>query len=353
MLQTSYHRMTDTAATTSSFEHLTALSARLREANPPVVTSIGECMVEVVPLSASTAKLGYAGDTYNFAHYLRLLLKHRSAHIRFATALGTDFDSHQLRAAWEQRGIGTDYIMHDPERTVGLYVARNKPDGSKAYLFYRDTSAARRFFTLPTSPALIEKIVEESTAIYSSAITLAVLEHSQGRERLVDLYRCARESGRVTIFDTNFRPRLWNNDTTEAELWLRKIIPFVDILLPTDEDLSLIFEVTDTETLLARCREYGALAVILKCGAKGCRIAEGSHSVIVPTTPLQHELLDTTAAGDAFNAAIIAGLTQGNSPLTAAHMANRVAAVVLQHPGALIPESATTSLLRAFEAPSW
>ena len=56
----------------------------------------------------------------------------------------------------------------------------------------------------------------------------------------------------------------------------------------------------------------------------------------VATVPMP----DTTAAGDSFNAAYLAARLAGETPVSAAASAHRLAGEVIRHPGAIMPRAA-------------
>jgi 2-dehydro-3-deoxygluconokinase len=71
-------------------------------------------------------------------------------------------------------------------------------------------------------------------------------------------------------------------------------------------------------------------------GGENPRLSFAAHQVPV--------VVDTTAAGDAFNAAFLAASLSGRSAQDCCRAANALAATVIQHRGAIIPAQATPSL---------
>jgi ribokinase len=77
----------------------------------------------------------------------------------------------------------------------------------------------------------------------------------------------------------------------------------------------------------------GAENVLLKAGSQGCVIAQGNQPKRrVPA--FQVDAVDTTAAGDAFNAGFAVGLLRGQTAFTSAVFATAVAAISVTRPGA-------------------
>ena len=91
-------------------------------------------------------------------------------------------------------------------------------------------------------------------------------------------------------------------------------------------------------------RGLGAREVVVKLGSRGAFVTgEGFEQSVPAEKGLQ--VVDTTAAGDSFNAGYLAARSTGASPVDAARQGNRLASVVIQHRGAIVPADATAAVL--------
>jgi 2-dehydro-3-deoxygluconokinase len=86
----------------------------------------------------------------------------------------------------------------------------------------------------------------------------------------------------------------------------------------------------------------GVSEVAAKQGTQGCLVSAEGIRRRVPA--VLSRAIDTTAAGDAFNAAYLAACIGGTDPAVAAGCGHRLASAVVRHPGAIIPTAATPSL---------
>ncbi len=80
----------------------------------------------------------------------------------------------------------------------------------------------------------------------------------------------------------------------------------------------------------------GVGEVVVKLGAEGCLVVRDDVFSLVPTQT-QPAVVDTTAAGDAFNAAYLAARIRGLNPIEAAHQGHTLAGKVIEHRGAIMP----------------
>ncbi|HYH37627.1 MAG TPA: sugar kinase [Azospirillum sp.] len=303
------------------------------------VASLGECMLELVRRPDGMLTMGFGGDTLNTAVYLARL----GVAVDYVTALGDDAHSDAMAAAWRAEGVGTGHVLRVPGRVPGLYMIETDPAGERRFLYWRDSAPARDLFVLPESPALIEAL-EGYDLLYLSGISLAIWGE-RGRDVLFPLLDRVRRRGGQVAFDTNWRPRLWP-DTAMARRAFDEMLRRTDIALPGVADLQGLYGDADDAAALARVRASGVPEIVLKLEAPGCIVSCGDTATEVPAERVA-TVVDTTAAGDSFSAGYLAARLAGQAPAQAARAAHRLAALVIQHRGAIIPREAMAGLARS------
>jgi 2-dehydro-3-deoxygluconokinase len=300
------------------------------------VAAIGECMIELAPSDAAAAARGeytlrQGGDTFNTAVYMSRL----GVVCEYVTALGDDPLSQGIVDHCRAENIGTDLIARVPGRMPGLYMIQRDAKGERSFLYWRDRAPAREVFNDP-SPALVTGLLGMDW-LYFSGITLS-LYGVAGRERFAALLKEVRAKGVKIAFDGNYRPRGWPV-TAEAHAAFAQFLPLVDIALPTLDDEQMLFRDSDADACATRLLAAGVGEVVVKQGPVGCLITTAVERVFVPSEPGVTPL-DTTAAGDSFNAGYLAARLKGAGVEEAARAGHTLAARVICHPGAIIPREA-------------
>lgn len=299
------------------------------------VAAIGECMLELSSAGGGTFELSFGGDTLNTAVYLARL----GIAVDYVTALGDDTMSDAMLARWHQEGIGTATVLRLPGRLPGLYMIERDAAGERSFRYWRGEAPARDLFDVADA-ALLAGVAGHDW-IYLSGITLS-LYHPAARERLFALLDAARQAGARVAFDGNYRPRGWAS-AAAARAAFSALLPRVDLALPTFEDEAALFGDADAAATLRRLRAAGVAEIVVKQGAAGCLVAQGDDPLPVPGLP-GIVPVDTTAAGDSFNAGYLAARIGGQSPEEAARCGHALAARVIQHSGAVIPRAAMADL---------
>lgn len=305
---------------------------------PPIIC-FGECMVELSrsPVGTSWA-LGFAGDTYNVAVYLKRL----GNDVGYMTAVGEDHFSREMKAAWTDEGINVDLALAHPTRTPGLYAIVLDEHGERSFEYWRSQSAARAFFECRGAEQLM-KTAEQARVLYLSGITLSLFDE-RGHARIAALAAAIRAQGGDVVFDSNYRSRGWDTPLS-ARRAMQDMARHVTIALPTLEDDRALFGDETAERCATRWLGWGVREVAVKLGAEGAYVATRSAAeTIAPSATIA--VKDTTGAGDSFNAAYISARLHGKAPAEAAATGNRLAATVVQHPGAIIRKVVMPSIFR-------
>lgn len=289
---------------------------------------LGECMVEMAPQPDGHYAMGFAGDTLNTAWYARACLP-ASWQVDYLTAVGRDAVSDRMVDFIRGAGVGVSHVARLDGRTVGLYLIELQ-GAERSFSYWRSTSAAR---CLADDPERLAQALAGARVAYVSGITLAILE-PEARARLLRALGVARAAGTLVAFDPNLRPRLW---PSEAEMCaaVTDAAGLADIVLPSFDDEARHFGDADPMASAQRYLGAGAKAVVVKNGAGEVLYAAPS-GVSRHNPPPVHQVVDTTAAGDSFNAGFLAAWLSGQDPVAAMAAGASVAGRVIGARGALI-----------------
>ena len=299
---------------------------------PHDVICLGEVMVELSLNDATpdVAGVGFAGDTFNTAVYLK-----RSAPglgVAYATKLGRDKLSDRIVALMQTEALETGLVLRSPDRMPGLYAISTDARGERSFLYWRDRAAVRTLFA---PPALDVEALQGTGVLYLSAISLAILA-PEDRDHLFAGLERLRAAGTRIAFDSNYRPALWPDaDTARAEI--ERAWRMTDIALPSVDDEVALYGDANDDAVIARLTGWGVTDGALKRGAIGPLPLDGSAAPSCAPAP---KVVDSTAAGDSFNGGYLAARLEGADAATALRRGHDLAALVVQHRGAIVPRAA-------------
>lgn len=299
---------------------------------PLRIAALGECMLELSHQQHDTLRLRYAGDTFNSAVYIARYAHHIHAETFYITALGQDPYSDDMLNFWRTENIDARYVPRLAGKMPGLYFIRTDDQGERTFYYYRQNSAAREMLQTPHYQTLCEQLTALDLLLFSG-ISLAILDDAS-RERLLTLLQQLKKSGCRIAFDSNYRPKLWHS-REQAQATMQAFLPLVDIALLAVNDEANLFGDVDYHATLKRLASYHIREIVLKQDSKPCIIYADEKQISVAPQAIKN-IVDTTAAGDSFNAAYLIGRIHGLEPEAAAHCGHQLAGAVIQHPGALI-----------------
>lgn len=292
------------------------------------VIVFGECMVELVNRENDQLSKSFAGDTYNTAVYLKRCSPTQS--VSFLTAIGADFLSNELLLSMGKEQLNTQYVYRSNDRNLGLYMVRTDEHGERTFAYWRANSAATQTINLMNDSP------DNANLFYFSGISLAILDVPQ-REQLFTKINALKGQGCIIAFDPNYRERLWPDKAT-AQHWINKGYASADIAFPGGDDHLALYGHTDADAIFSHLQTYNINEIVVKNGAIGVHIAIAGQRYIVPVERVQ-KVIDTTAAGDAFNGGYLAARLQQKSCTDAAGFGAKVAAAVISYPGAIVAKA--------------
>jgi fructokinase len=250
----------------------------------------------------------------------------------FWTRIGTDPMGDYLADVLASNDIPNRFIERDPTAKTTLAFVSHDASADRSFTFYRDNTADTRLESGQADSALkaVEWVVIGGVALASEPSRTATL----------DLARRARDEDCVVVFDPNARPELWQGSETEFEQNVGKVLQHTNVLKATPEDLNEAGFEGDAETVARAACEQGPHTALLTLGSEGAMLVStpdapwGETTVTHPGYAV--DPVDTTGAGDAFLAGVLAARASGTQdPEQVLRFANAVAALTTTETGAM------------------
>lgn len=128
-----------------------------------------------------------------------------------------------------------------------------------------------------------------------------------------------------------------------------ELFDLVDIWTPNETEAAILsgippgkLDPSQALGLALKLRQRGAKTVVVKLGEQGCLLLHGDDSRLLPT--LKVNAVDTTAAGDVFNAALAVAMSEGQDVASACAFANIAAGLSVTRLGAQASAPARSEL---------
>ncbi|RED50809.1 sugar kinase [Aestuariispira insulae] len=294
---------------------------------------IGECMVELSDGPDGSLNKAFSGDTFNTAVYLARCDRDREFSIDYVTALGDDLLSSEMIKLMARENVGSGLIHRFVGDVPGLYMIHLDDQGERSFSYWRSQAPARKLFERPDLDQLLANLMEKDW-LYLSGISVAILPVA-GREMLKSTLSDFRHRGGKVCFDINYRPRLWK-DKGEAAREIAAFYRHCDMALPSFDDESSLFGSARPADVIDRLAGLGCCEVVVKNGAGACVVYTGEETreVEVPTVG---KVVDSTAAGDSFNAGYLYARFKNMEIVQAVEAGQQIARQVISAKGAIVP----------------
>jgi fructokinase len=257
------------------------------------IYTIGETVLDIVFKNQQPVTSKAGGSMLNTAVSLGRL----GLPIHFISEYGTDTIGEMIDGFLTSNGVDTRYVYHYADGKSALALAFLDEKNNANYSFYKAYPPIRLDVTFP-------KVNPDDIVMFGSfyGITYEI------RDTLRQFLHHAKSQGAIIIYDPNFR----KSHLFELEILKPAILEnmsMASIVRCSDEDLDLIFKVTDVDAAYDVVKPLCSTMVYTSSSS-----AVFLRSPVVKETyPVRNiEPVSTIGAGDNFNAGVVYSLFKNN-----------------------------------------
>jgi 5-dehydro-2-deoxygluconokinase len=257
------------------------------------------------------------------------------------TRVGADHMGRFICEELERDGVDVRGVISDSERLTALVILGIRDRDTFPLIFYRENCA---------DMALDECDIDESYVRSAACVLLSGTHLSRPSVFGASLRAAeiAKRAGRKVAFDIDYRPVLWGleaRDQGENRFvadeavtgQLQRILPLLDLIVGTEEEIHILGGSTDTIVALRAIRAKCGALIVCKLGARGCAAFAGAipdsveEGVVAPGFPV--EVFNVLGAGDAFMAGFMRGWLRGEGVESSCTLGNAAGAMVVSRHG--------------------
>ncbi len=292
------------------------------------VTVIGNAVLDVIarPLDRKVfetgsipvdeIKLSFGGDALNES----VILSQFGKRVELVSKIGQDEAGSRIINYLESKGVFVNKIRPDSKTNTSINIVLVDAHGERYFL--TDPKGSQRKLSKDDVKASLQatgEIISFASMFVSPLLDIGAM---------ADLFRTIKEeTGAVLVADMT---KAKNGETLGD---LQRLLPYVDYMLPNEEEISLLTGVSDPCVNANLLVDAGVSCAIVKCGKNGSVIASKGSQYQVPAYHVE-KCVDTTGAGDSFAAGFIWGLSERWSVFDSACFASAAASCAVEQTGA-------------------
>ena len=301
-----------------------------------MIICAGESLIDMVSFRGEAEYTPHVGGS-NFNS--SIALGRLGADSYYFGAISNDNYGELIENTLRHSNVKEDFIIKTNRPTTLAYA--DVIDGIAEYTFVDEHSAGRLLDTTSLKPFLDG--VRKAKALLVGGISLQAEPCGSSWQWLIE-----GVSGHLPIyFDANIRPDFIEDKQRYFDRFI-ELTSKVDIIKISDEDYRYLYGAQDFSETSKSWLNNGVKLVILTLGSDGAKVLYSDHEVSVQSNKV--DVLDTSAAGDTFNAGFLLSLDKqglldreslnsiGETQLkTALTFANKVASITVTKKGANPP----------------
>ena len=262
------------------------------------ITCFGELLVDMIALNSGklTEVDGFlkkfGGAPANTASGLAKL----GLPVNYICKVGADPFGDFLKSGLKSYGVNISGVVTSPTGTTTLAFVSLTEKGERDFFFIRGVHDK-------IDPSEVE-LPKRTQFFHFGSLTQT---SSSGLKATAKLVHQAHKQQAIISYDPNIREFLWG-DLKLAKLVVLDTLKKVNILKVNEEEAELLSGETNPAKAASKLFRDSLDILIITLAGKGCYYHTANFKGYIPT--IKVKVVDTTGAGDAFNAGFIAGLYQ-------------------------------------------
>ena len=224
--------------------------------------------------------------------------------------LFADFALGQIQAS----GLDTSLVQCVPEGQTGFFMILITSGGQRTMFGNRGANNA-----VPDAGRILERLGEfrhlhlsgyslMGDAQWETIRHIVLMCSNQGLTTSLDPGVCSAQQARERILE---------------------LLPQMDVFLPSRTEMLSLFPGLKPDEAIRKALDLGCRSTVLKMGKEGSRYVDSILDVLAPAEVLDRPVVNTTGAGDSFNAGFLAGWLGGKDPAECLRMGSQAAARII------------------------
>ncbi|QLB15414.1 ribokinase [Mannheimia granulomatis] len=265
-------------------------------------------------LTGHSYHIAYGGKGANQAVAAARLSAKVGVKVSFIGCIGNDDIGRAMKTAFEQDGINTQSIKTIPNAMTGIAMIQVAESGENSIVISAGANGH-----------LDETVVAE----FQSEITQAdclLMQLETPLPAIIQAAKIAKENNTQVVLNP-----------APARALPDELLSLLDMITPNETEAEILTGIKVVDELTASqaaaiFHQNGIEKVLITLGSKGVFISEKGGGSIVPGFRVQ--AVDTTAAGDTFNGALVTAILEEKSLAEAIRFAHAAAAISVTRKGA-------------------
>ena len=254
---------------------------------------IGEMVIDFIPGSEEASYIRKAGGPP--ANVAIAAVKNGLAASMCCKVGNDDFGRFLMDTLAEYHVEDASSGMTDEAVTTLAFVTL-QPDGDRSFTFARKPGADM----LLSEDDVREADIDDAAIVHAGSVSLSAQPEASAT---VKALRLGHEKGKLVSFDVNYRNMMWNDDEAACAQAVKDILPYVDLLKISDQEVDMMGGVDAIPGLM---KQYDVAVVVETLGADGAQAF--FRDGVVRIAGRKVKAVDATGAGDAFWGAFLSSL---------------------------------------------